>query len=58
MVELGGNRDDGGILGTGPLNEFLDFFVVFGSCVLITENKVHFVLDDDDLVQLHNFHGG
>lgn len=58
MVELGGNRDDGRVFGSGSLNEFLDFFVVFGSCVLITEDKVHLVLDDDDLVQLHNFHSG
>lgn len=54
--QLGGDRDDGAIIGHGSADELLDAVVVLG-CRFFS-HQVDFVLQDDDVGEFHNFDGG
>lgn len=55
-LELGGDGDDGRAVGDGAADELEDGVVVGGGAVLAHE--VDLVLQDDDVVELHDLDGG
>lgn len=55
-LQLGGDGDDGAAIGDGTTNKLQDRLVVLASGLLAHE--VDLVLENDDVVQLHDLNGG
>lgn len=54
-LELSGNGDDGRVVGNGSADELLDRVVVCG-CGLLA-HEIDLVLEDDDVLELHDLNG-
>lgn len=55
-LELGGDGDDGRAVGDGSTDELEDRLVVSSSAVF--PHQIDLVLENDDVVELHDFDGG
>ena len=55
VLELGRYWDDWSLLTDGILDEVLNLFVVFNSLLLLFENNINLVLQNDNVLKLHNF---
>jgi hypothetical protein len=58
VATLSRDRKDGRTVSNGTLNELLDILVLLDARVLIFDDNVNLILQDDDLVEVHDLDGG
>mmetsp|Transcript_7074 Transcript_7074/g.11916 ORF Transcript_7074/g.11916 Transcript_7074/m.11916 type:complete len:462 (-) Transcript_7074:120-1505(-) len=56
VADLGGDGDYGGVGGDRALHELLDVLHLLCAGVLVLDNNINLVLQDDDLIQVHDLH--